>query len=287
MESSYSCTDRGSLNQSSHDSGLYISPEIVKRYHQWFETYVNTFLSHNSSDENILLKREHTLNVVKEMQYLTKSLDMPHIEALARLVALFHDIGRFRQYARFGTFADRDSVNHAHEGIRVLKQEGILAKLSSYQTRIILTAIAQHNRVHIRTRREPYRLFCKLIRDADKLDIYRLVLDYYERSEKEKRNSGIELDLPDIPEVSSHIIEKIMCREPVNYHELCTVNDFKLVQAAWIYDLNFPASLQRVFKQRYVPRLMATIGESRETRKLYSRLQGDLIELMNKKRAVL
>ena len=287
MESSYSCTDQRSLNQNSRYSLLCISPDIVEHYQQWFDSYVNSFLNHNSCDENILLKKEHTLNVVKEMQRLTKSLKMPDIEALARLVALFHDIGRFRQYARYGTFADRHSVNHAREGILVLKQAGILDKLTAYQARMILTAIAQHNRVHVRSRREPYRLFCKLIRDADKLDIFRLVLEYYERSEKEKRNSGIELDLPDSPEVSSHIVEKIMSREPVNYNELCTVNDFKLVQAAWIYDLNFPASLQRVFEKRYLSRLMATIVESRETRELYSRLEADLIELMNKKRAAI
>lgn len=287
MELSYSCTDQKSLNQNSLYDSLYVSPDIVEQYHQWFDTYVNSFINHSSSDENILLKKEHTLNVVKEMDYLTKSLAIPEIDALARLLALFHDIGRFRQYARYGTFADRHSVNHAREGILVLKQEGILAKLDAYQARIILTAIAQHNRVHVRTRCEPFRLFCKLIRDADKLDIFRLVLDYYERSEKEKRNSGIELDLPDIPEVSSHIVEQITSREPVNYNELRTVNDFKLVQAAWIYDLNFPETLKRVFNKRYLPRLMATIVDTRETRELYTRLETDLVELMNKKRAVL
>jgi len=62
------------------------------------------------------------------MVMLGKALDMSNQEMiLAETMGLFHDIGRFKQYAVFGTFNDKISVNHARLGIRQIAFHGILS----------------------------------------------------------------------------------------------------------------------------------------------------------------
>ena len=41
---------------------------------------------------------------------------------IAEAVALLHDVGRFEQYKRYGTFNDRKSVNHAALGVEIMKK---------------------------------------------------------------------------------------------------------------------------------------------------------------------
>src|SRR6185369_2428225 len=93
----------------------------------WFGAYCRRYyVADPAAFRNIVLKEEHTYAVCANMDRLTRSLQLEgHERRLAAAVALFHDVGRFEQYRRFGTFRDADSVNHAHLGVRVLMEEGI------------------------------------------------------------------------------------------------------------------------------------------------------------------
>ena len=48
---------------------------------------------------------------------------------LAQTMALLHDIGRFEQYAKYRTFVDKDSVNHAELSVKVIDSNNILESL--------------------------------------------------------------------------------------------------------------------------------------------------------------
>ena len=131
---------------------------------------------YDQSNGKIHLKIVHTLAVAEVMDRLTKSLSLTEKQCeLAYICAIFHDIGRFEQVRRYDTFLDHLSVDHAQLGCEVLEENGFLKELSTKEQEIILTAIRNHNRFRIEEGLdEETLLFCKLIRDADKCDIFRV-----------------------------------------------------------------------------------------------------------------
>jgi hypothetical protein len=91
-----------------------------------------------------------------------------------------HDTGRFEQYARYKTFVDSQSVDHAVLGVGILEKNEILCSLDEPTQDFILRTIRYHNRAILpREETETCLFFTKLLRDADKLDILKVVTDYY------------------------------------------------------------------------------------------------------------
>lgn len=131
---------------------------------------------YDRSNGKIQLKIVHTLAVADVMDRLTEALPLTERQChLAHICAIFHDIGRFEQVRRYDTFLDHLSVDHAQLGCQVLEQEGILEELTGGERRMVLTAIRNHNRFQIEEGLdEETLLLCKLIRDADKCDIFRV-----------------------------------------------------------------------------------------------------------------
>jgi hypothetical protein len=107
------------------------------------------------------------------------------------------------------------------------------------------------------------RLFLNLIRDADKLDIWRVFVDHFQLPENQ-RASAVTLGLADLPECTPEVLACIVRCEMVNLSMLRTLNDFKLLQISWIFDLHFPASFRLALERGHLSRLAATITNSPE-----------------------
>ena len=59
----------------------------------------------------------------------------------------------------------------------------------------------------------------------------------------------LELEFADEPTYSADVVEMIMQGRRIDYNMLRTLNDMKLLQLGWVYDINFVATLRRI-KQR-------------------------------------
>jgi len=79
--------------------------------------------------------------------------------------------------------------------------------------------------------------FLRLVRDADKLDIWRVFAEYYDKDDAERESAAdlVFLMLQDIPMPLSRACRKEAC----NPSALKTLNDFRIMQLTWVYDLNF------------------------------------------------
>lgn len=130
----------------------------------------------DGSDTRIKLKIIHTQRVTEVMEQLTAALSLSESDReLAYLCAVYHDIGRFEQLKRYHTFLDYKSIDHAQLGCEILRQGEFLGELSDREREQVLTAIGNHNRLAIEDGLdEKTLLFAKLIRDADKCDIFRV-----------------------------------------------------------------------------------------------------------------
>ena len=139
-----------------------------------FKNYVANY---NPEHPRVALKISHILRVAENCKVIAESLKLSEEEIkLAELLGIFHDLGRFEQVRIADTFSDRDSkINHAEQSVKVLFEDGLIRKFiedDKYDD-LIKKAVYNHNRADIETGlTEKELLFAKIIRDADKLDIF-------------------------------------------------------------------------------------------------------------------
>ncbi|MDZ7698511.1 MAG: HD domain-containing protein [Deltaproteobacteria bacterium] len=241
--------------------------ELLPGLKKWFDAYTHQFDSQNRVVQKSMdLKRDHTRRVCEAAVDIGHSLRLSaHDLAMAEAAALLHDIGRFEQYRRYRTFSDSRSADHAALGVKVIDDEGVLEPLDSKTAGVIRRVVKYHNRAALPAHADPRCLFSlKLIRDADKVDIWHVVTDYY-RTAANGRNPTIELDLPDTPEISDKVHETLMEGRLVQMTDLRTLNDFKMLQMGWVYDLNFPRTFEMVAEKGYLDMLRDALprGNSR------------------------
>jgi len=237
----------------------------IQRLNRWFSQFVKDFLSHLSATGNaavsterdaLILKAQHTGRVRAEIRALGHDLALDPAELhLVDAMALLHDVGRFAQFTRYGTFADGRSVNHAELGVEILQVGAVLAELPAFERNLILQVIRYHNRIRVPAEASDHcRFYTKMLRDADKLDIWRVVTNHYADPEQH-RNGAIELDLPDTPGYDPKVGRDLLAGRVADVANLNNLNDLKLAQAGWIYDVNFRATFFRIKRRGILEQL--------------------------------
>ncbi len=237
----------------------------LAEFEAWFDNYTAGFYGDDPFvNANIRLKDEHSRRVCQEMLYLTGQLGLSDRQKLtAETIAFLHDIGRFEQFAKYRTYNDARSINHNLLGLEVIRREKVLDGVDEEEKQIIEKAIEYHG-----LRKLPgdldgqSLLFSQLIRDADKLDIFYVVTGYYAQYRDNPQDFMLELEFPDEPEYSPDVIEKLLRRQRIDYKSLKTLNDVKLLQLGWVYDVNFTATLKRIKERRFLEKLIGFLPQT-------------------------
>ncbi|MBN2419481.1 MAG: HD domain-containing protein [Deltaproteobacteria bacterium] len=232
----------------------------------WFTGYVKGYASDDSNaQENIDLKINHTFRVRSIIVDIGTSMHLKKDEiCIAEACALLHDIGRFEQYRRYGTFSDSKSENHAHLGVRIIREHDVLKNFPLEAKKIIIRSVGCHNMSFIPEKgNKKWILFLKLLRDADKIDILYVVTEYYKNSVRGS-NRVLELHLPDTDTISEAIYEPLLNGKIALVKDLCSLNDFKLYQMGWVYDMYFSRTLQIVKEREYLEKLRDALPKSSE-----------------------
>jgi len=223
----------------------------------WFHHYVKGFYS---TDEqlhfHVRLKEEHTLRVLGQASGIAHWLALTPAEIeLAEIAALLHDIGRFSQYQTYRTFNDALSINHAELGLVILEQSDILtlAGLSACQQNVVKKAILYHNRrcLPVEVDDDDVTLLSKITRDADKLDIFAMLVTD-DRDNKIPQSP----ELIQVHHYSRYIIEDLLQGRLVEPQEIKTATDLMLFRLSWIYDIYFAYSFSYIEEQQYVAKLI-------------------------------
>ena len=253
-----------------------------EQFKNWFFEYTNRYLIADPINrEAYELKIAHSFRVRDNCSAIGTSLNLNEEEtAIAEAIGLLHDIGRFEQFHRYHTFLDGKSENHAQLGATVLRDANVLSRLEKDVQELILKAVSYHNRLKLpegESRRVSF--FCKLIRDADKIDVLGIVSDYYESN---KKSDFIELNLSDAPVYSEEILDDLFKDGLVDMNKMKTLNDFKLLQLGWVYDLNFSLAAKIIKEKHYLEKIRMTLPESDQIDELLSRLNAHLDGLSKK-----
>lgn len=222
---------------------------------QWFTAFVAPFYTDGDDflNENLKLKECHTHRVCDEMRQLTAALRLDDEDArLAEAIALLHDVGRFPQLQKYRTYKDHESENHCLLGVKVLQEAGVLERIDPDERAIILTSIEFHGAKELPELDTHTALFAKLIRDADKIDIFNLLVENYRILAETPEKFPWKVEFPDTDECNPEIIDAIMNRQLISYTKIKTINDAKLLQLGWVYDIYFDCSLKQIYDRGYL-----------------------------------
>jgi HD superfamily phosphohydrolase YqeK len=238
----------------------------LKNLKNWFADYLSAFYT-DDYDDNLALnvKQEHTMRVCDNIVMIGRKLDMSkHDLIIAETAALFHDLGRFKQLKKYGTFNDMISENHARLGLREMAAHKVLSICLKAEKELIIKAVNYHNSLKLPSGENERALhFIRLIRDADKLDIWKVFLEYF-HAKNNRQNNVFVFDLPDEPEYSNAFIEALHSQTSASMKDMKTLNDFKLLQIGWVYDLNFVPSFQVVQNHNIIERIEAVLPQSKK-----------------------
>lgn len=209
-----------------------------------FKKYLENY---DINDDKVKLKVTHTYGVVKASEYLAESLKLDEENKnLAKLIAILHDIGRFEQTKmskEVYDIADKMFFDHAEYGVQILFEEGLIRNFvedEKYDS-IIYKAILNHNKLEIENGlNENELLHTKIIRDADKIDNFRVKLT--ESFKVLLGTDNTEAIFNDV--ISDKIYKDFMSKKLININENKTFLDRWSGYIAFIFDMNFDASLK-------------------------------------------
>jgi hypothetical protein len=245
--------------------------EQLEVFKTWFDSFVAGFYGNDDYvNANIKLKDDHSRRVCDEMLYLADELSLgENKRLLAETIALLHDVGRFPQFVKYRTYHDPRSINHCELAVRVLAEHEVLDTLDQAEKRIVLKAVEYHGVKELpQNLDDDTLLLCRLIRDADKLDILCVMIENYKRHRESPSQFNCEVELPDEPRYSPEIVRAVLNGEHIDYARLQTWNDMKLINIAWVYDVNFVCTLKRIRERKSLEAIIELLPDTGDIHKI-------------------
>lgn len=218
---------------------------------------------YDDRDTSIERKILHTLRVARIAQVIALDLKMSREDVgLAWFIGILHDIGRFEQERRYGTFVDSESVDHAALGADILFCDGLIDRfppdgLPEGWRSICEMAVRLHNKLEIpEGPDERTRLFCRLIRDADKADIFRVVAT----TSFEERVGTSRKRFTEAPEAGAEVMECVRrhCCVPRKY--VRSEFDSMVANCCMAFELDFEVTRHIVKSQGFLSVLLRGSG---------------------------
>ncbi len=209
-------------------------------------------------------KYHHSYRVMMQSQNIAKSLDLTGegVE-LAKIIGLLHDIARFEQWTKYKTFSDSQSIDHGNAGVEILEKDNFIRNFINEDTYddIIKTAIRNHNKYKIEDGLKGEKLlYSKIIRDADKIDIFQESLDFFWETDEEKMEVGTSI-------ISENYIDQFVRKAPILRTPKQTSLDRLISLVAFIFDLNFDYSKKFVYEKDFINRMLDNFEFSQEKAK--------------------
>ena len=287
---------------------MKINREHIKKT---FQEYTDRY---DSANPKIKLKIDHTYRVANLCEQIAQSLELSAAEVdLAWLSGMLHDVGRFEQLRRYNTFSDAQSIDHARFAVELLYDEGLIAdyvpEISTTELvadartwrsmgganesptaqsedmplsdilQTLRIAIGEHSAYRIQKGMdERTRMFCQILRDADKVDIFRVICDtpmeeVYGFQTKDILCSAI------TPEVMQAFYEHHAVLRKL---KKCPA-DYIVAHGSLTFELVYPESLRIAKEQGYLKQMMSFQSENPDTAEIFEDLRKDLNDYLEER----
>jgi len=241
----------------------------------FFEDYSQKMIQGKNSyvADNLQLKKDHSLKVAVLCKYIAEHLDMSKNDCdLAELIGLLHDVGRFSQFEKYESFDDLKTVDHAALSLNIISKEEFFKKFLDKDKEVILSAIGNHNKLSFVENDERCLKFCKILRDADKLDIWEKCITYMKRDGSFSMPS-ISLNLHNKLILNDSVRKNIEMGKLVHKKDLKTVLDFKVFLLSMVYDINFKISFHYLNQKQLIKNIYETLPKRDEIIGIYRQIK--------------
>ena len=237
-----------------------------------YAAYVDTYREADGELPAMMeLKRVHTAKVVENARLIAEGENFSERErAGALLAALLHDTGRYEQLKRYNTFKDADSVDHAVFSHDIVKELGWLEGVTDADA--VLKAVLYHNRRDLPSDMDSLtEVLSHTVRDADKLDIFRVLEDQVEHCDW-RSDSRAFWNLKVSAAPNPLVVAAIREHRPVDYQNIASLADFVLLQVGWmISGLHFATTRKLTLERGHLDfrrRFLREIGGGAESEAL-------------------
>lgn len=198
--------------------------------------------------DNCTLKIDHTYRVMNLCKEIAISLNLDEKDIyLAQLCGLLHDIGRFEQWKRYETFDDKKSIDHGDLGVEILTTNNFIRRFieTSEYDLIILNSVIYHNKYKVeKLLSDREKLFCNIVRDADKIDILFLYTMGHMNFKTENN------------QFSDKIYELLMNKKLIKSSDRKTKEDKISTPLGFIFDINYKKSFDILKEKKYIDKLI-------------------------------
>ena len=211
-----------------------------------FKKYICNYDLANSEIER---KVGHSYRVAEISGEIARSLNLTDEEIeLATLIGLLHDIGRFEQQTRYGTYNDMCSIDHGKLGVEILEKNDYLRnyiKDDKYDN-IIKTSIYNHNKYEIEEGLDEKALiFCKIIKDSDKLDILYEAIEIFWA--KKVRITD---------DITKKVLEDFKDEKQILNQDKVTQLDSAISIISFIFDIYYKESFKMIKENDYINKII-------------------------------
>lgn len=239
----------------------------LKKSEKEFQKYIETF---DLKDPFMHIKHVHSYRVEELSRILATNMNLTKEEVdLATLIGLLHDIGRFYQIEKTKGFDD-NKLDHADYGVMYLFEKGHIREFieDDQYDEIIKKAVLYHSKFALPsnlTKQE--ELFCKLIRDADKIDILKVYVDNFDYHWKAS-------------DVSEKVKEDFYHQRPISRVDRKTESDAIILVFGFLNDMNFSESFDLLQETKNFENYLAKIEVSEEDQKEWQEITNYCMKLI-------
>lgn len=238
-------------NQNKYDKNIGVKTEKIKIVSKYDidiikDNFDNFISNYDKSNYMIDMKYKHTLGVADNSLNIAKSIGLDEEgRYLAYVIGILHDIGRFEQLKEYNTLDDSTTVNHAEYGGNLL-EDGLIRQFihENKYDKIILKVVRNHNRYSIDDSfTDDEKLYCSIIRDADKLDIFKRLSEGEFKDDYNVTKNMV---------ISSEVVREISKKHAIDVSLVNNELDQVVLRLAMIYDINYKYTLKTIKENDYL-----------------------------------
>ena len=234
-----------------------------------FEKYIDEF---DKSVKGINLKYNHSYAVMDLMAELSFRLNLSKEDMeLAKVIGLLHDIGRFYQLKESKSFDD-SKLDHAEVAIKYLFDENHIRDFveEDKYDEIIKKAIHNHNKHTIeKGLNDKELLFSKMIRDMDKVDIF--------------KQQAINYDIVfDSKEITTEVLKEFSENKSIDRDIMKSKTDFTLQVLSFVFDINFNESYDILVSTDNFDLYLSMVDVKEDSEKLWKKVREVCFDKINK-----
>ena len=238
------------------------------------EEFKKHFRKYDVNEPAIIRKYYHSIRVMDISRIIAKYAGFNDNDAeIAAIVGLLHDYARFEQWTKYQTYSDLKSIDHGDLAVSMLFDNNEIEKYTKIRDNYdeIYDAIKYHNKIAIpKGLTEHNNLLCKIIRDADKLDIFYLF-------------SINKMLLPEDGQTISEQVKKdFFDGKLINRTDVSSKNDDVVLGLSMIFDLNFDYSFEYLIERNLLWRIYDNINDKERFQDYFEFVDDYIHERVNK-----